>query len=69
MSFQFTFLGFKYSNSSPTCKSPETKTMAKKKLTPQQKKFKTAQERCHKKESSSRGFGDCMKKELTKKKR
>ena len=72
MSFKFTLLGLEFSNcnKSEPCESISRGSikMAKKKLTPQQKKFKSAQAKCHKETSSSGEFGTCMSEKLTKKK-
>ena len=69
MSFKFTFLGFESSkcNSVRVNKeeSIEKIKMSKRKLTPQQKKFKTAQAKCHSETTSPKDFGKCMSKKLT----
>jgi hypothetical protein len=71
MSFKFTFLGFE--SSSSKCDSvravkkegKEKIKMVKRKLTSQQKKFKTAQAKCHAETTSPKEFGKCMSKKLT----
>jgi len=69
MPFKFTLLGLEFSNcnSETPCekKSRETTQMVKKKLTPQQKKFKTAQSKCHAETDSPNSFGKCMSEKLT----
>ena len=69
MSFKFTLLGLEFSKS-PTCADVniEKEKMAKKKLTPQQEKFKKAQAKCHRTTTSPKDFGTCMSENLTKKK-
>ena len=72
MPFKFTLLGLEFSSriSEKPCESkPQGSTqMVKKKLTPQQKKFKTAQSKCHSETNSPKDFGKCMSEKLTKKK-
>ncbi len=70
MPFKFTLLGLEFSNCSSSCESTTNSKskMVKKKLTPQQKKFKTAQSKCHSETTSPKEFGKCMSEKLTKKK-
>lgn len=69
MSFKLTLFGLEFSSRSPTCaiekRNEEKITMVNKKLTPQQKKFKTAQAKCHSETTSPKEFGKCMSKKLT----
>ena len=69
MTFKFTLLGLEISSINSSCKIPKETTMAKakKKLTPQQRKFKTAQAKCHSETDSPKSFGKCMSKKLSKK--
>lgn len=67
MSFKFTLLGLEFSKESPVCTDASgRKNKMAKKLTPQQRKFKKAQSKCHKTTTSPKEFGSCMKKALTK---
>jgi len=68
MPFKFTLLGLEFSNCSSTCETISKSKMVNKKLTPQQKKFKTAQSKCHSETTSPKEFGKCMSEKLTKKK-
>jgi hypothetical protein len=72
MSFKFTFLGLEMSDRRSNYKADsETELkMVKSKngLTPQQKKFKTAQSKCHAETDSPKSFGKCMSEKLSKKK-
>jgi len=71
MSFKFTFLGFESSKCNcNSVRANEKKTrekikMSKRKLTSQQKKFKTAQAKCHAETTSPKEFGKCMSKKLS----
>jgi len=71
MPFKFTLLGLEVTSRNSTILSNNEKetTMAKakKKLTPQQRKFKIAQAKCHKDTDSPKSFGSCMSEKLTKK--
>jgi len=69
MSFKFTLLGLEVISNSSTCESKPNANnkMANKKLTPQQKKFKTAQAKCHSETNSPKTFGKCMSKNLLRK--
>ncbi|HEY0087319.1 MAG TPA: hypothetical protein VGB37_00655 [Candidatus Lokiarchaeia archaeon] len=68
MPFKFTLLGFEFNNcNSCSNKMIKKDKMVKQKLTPQQKKFKTAQSKCHAITTSPKKFGSCMKKKLSKK--
>ena len=70
MSFKFTLLGLEFSKGSPACADvniEKREKMAKKKLTPQQEKFRKAQAKCHKTTTSPKDFGTCMSEKLTKK--
>lgn len=74
MPFKFVFLGLEISSRNSKCASIEKEKMAKKKtskniLTPQQKKFKKAQKKCHAETDSPSKFGSCMSEKLTKKRR
>lgn len=70
MPFKFRLLSLEFSKCNLSCESKKQgkKTMASKKLTPQQKKFKTAQSKCHSETDSPKSFGRCMSEKLTKKK-
>ena len=70
MPFEFVLFGMKFSKKSPVCMdvSNTKKEKMAKKLTPQQRKFKVAQAKCHKTTTSPKEFGSCMKEKLTKKK-
>ena len=70
MSFKFALLGLEFSKNESACPDINTEKkekMAKKKLTPQQEKFKKYSKICHK-EPTKEKYYKCMKKELTKKK-
>jgi hypothetical protein len=73
MSFKFTLLGLEFSSRSPACaveiEPKENITMARKKLTPQQKKFKEAVQECHGSTKSKEAFGKCVSKKLSKSKK
>lgn len=78
MSFKLTLFGIEFgssrTNAACDCSKINTeeykmaKKKSKKKLTPQQKKFKSAQTSCHRETTTPKQFGKCMSEKLTKKK-
>ena len=71
MSFKFTLLGLEFSKGSPACADvniEKREKMAKKKLTPQQEKFKKSVVSCHASTKTKEDFGKCLSEKLTKKK-
>ena len=68
MAFKFTLLGLEFSKNESACADVniEKEKMVKKKLTPQQEKFKKYSKICHK-EPTKQKYYDCMSNALTKK--
>ena len=69
MAFKFTLFRLEFSKNKSVCADVNIKKekMAKKKLTPQQEKFKKSVVSCHASTKTKEAFGKCLSKKLTKK--
>lgn len=64
MGFKFTLLGIEFTRNKEIEVEKEKASPSKNKLTSQQKRFKEAVDKCHKRTKKTQSFGDCMQKEL-----